>query len=84
MMNSQAKPAKMVADTDEGRAIADALIIFGNCLYLISIKGTGRFKYVPNEEIKRTPTELIRRSMTKLLDRYRQVLKAAMCDMYWR
>ncbi len=76
-----------VADTEEGRAIADALIVLGNCLHQISREGTGKFKYEPADPLnpgldRRTPTEFVRHSMTKLLERYREVLKITMGNMY--
>lgn len=71
---------KMAVETEEGRAIADALVILGRSLHMISIQGTGRHKYTPEE--RRDPSEFIRSAMSKLLERFRIALKIEMGNMY--
>ncbi len=76
-----------VNDTEEGRAIADALVILGGyCLHRISVEGTAPFKWVPQDSTRyserRTPADFVRSAMTKLLRRYQEVLKLASSGMY--
>jgi len=73
----------MFVDTEEGKAIADALVILnGYCLHRMSVEGTGRFKYVPYDDPKRTPEDFIRRSTTHLLERFRHAMNISMSSMY--
>lgn len=74
----------MFVDTEEGKSIADALVILnGYCLHRMSVEGTGRFKYVPyDNEPRRTPADFIRRSATHLLERFRKTMKISMNGMY--
>lgn len=78
----------MFIDTEEGKAIADALVILnGYCLHRMSVEGTGRHKWAPADPIypymeKRTPEEFVRRSATHLIERFRIAMDISAGSMY--
>lgn len=78
----------MFVDTDEGKAIADALVILnGYCLHRMSAEGIGKFRYVPADpqysgQEKRTPEDFIRRSAMHLLERFRKAADFPYGHMY--
>lgn len=80
----------MFVDTDEGKSIADALVILnGYCLHRMSVEGTGRFKYVPLDDKyppgfqdRPSPEEFVRSAASHLVERYREAMNISTQNMY--
>lgn len=78
----------MFVDTEEGKALADALVILnGYCMHRMSTEGTGRHRFVPvdpqcNIQDRRTPQEFVRRSASHLIERFRIAMGVSTGSMY--